>query len=298
MDVWKFIKSVFQRTNKNWKLLVVEFIANVIMVIVVILGVAIPAIMIIVPAAAGDFEVNEFLPFVFEHLPYILSSFLIFLIFLLGSFVLWGFVTGGVRGSLLTNILDGKGFELKTFMAQCRKFFGRIIGLWALTGFIYTLFFIVMGGLGSLLFLFCFRFYQVGSEAGAILTGIFSGGIILLIFFVVGFLINIFLAIATTYLIVEDAQVVDAMKGSVGFIKKYIGHTFLVVVILFVISFGVSFAYSIAVMPLTMIPYVGSFFSLLLSPIQIGLNIYVVLFSTIAYMILYLWKTKKITVDF
>lgn len=299
MDVGKFLRSVFRRTNKNWKLIVVEFVTSIIMVPIILLGIIIPVILLVIPAVQGDFEVEDFIPFFLnpDNLIFILPAFFFFLIFVLGSLILWAFVAGGIRASLLENILKEKKFDLKTFMAYSKKFFGRIVGLWILIGLIYFGIFVVLGGIGSLIFLFCLKLSET-SEASAILTGIFSGFIIFFVFMVVGFLMGIFLAIANTYLIVEDAEVVTSMKGSFRFIKNNPGHTFLVVLLLIVIGFGVTFIYSLITMPITIIPYIGALFSFALIPVQMGINLYIVLFSTTAYLMLFLWKRKKLTSDF
>jgi hypothetical protein len=297
MDVWKFLKSNFGRTNKNWQLIVVQFITALIMIPIIILGIIIPALVVVIPAVQGDFDGEDLIPLILDNLVFILLGGLIFLVFLLGIIILWAFVSGGVRGSLLENILNGKRFELHTFMGYSKKFFSRIVGLWSLTGFIYSGIFIIFGGIISLILLFCIGFYET-SEAGAILVGIFSGGFFFLVLMVVGFFMGVFLTIANTYLIVEDAQVIESMKGSIRFIKKYPGHTFLVVVILIGIGFAVGMVYTILIMPLTMIPYIGAIFSVILSPIQVGLNLYLSLFGTTAYLLLYLWKRERIGSDF
>lgn len=299
MDVWKFLKSVFIRTNKNWKLIVVEFITSLIMIPIIILGIVIPVILIVIPVVLGNFEAEDFIPFFLnpDNLIFILPAFFFFLIFALASLILWAFVAGGIRASLLENILKEKRFDLKTFMAYSKKFFGRIVGLWILIGLIYFGIFVVLGGISYLILLFCLNLSET-SEVCAILTGIFSGFIIFFVFMVVGFLMGIFLAIANTYLIVEDAEVVTSMKGSFRFIKNNPGYTFLVVLLLIVIGFGVTFIYSLITMPITMIPYIGALFSFALTPVQMGINLYIVLFSTTAYLMLYLWKRKKLTSDF
>ncbi len=299
MDVLKFLKSVFIRTNKNWKLIVVEFITSLIMIPIIILGIVISVILIVIPVVQGNFEAEDFIPFFLnpDNLIFILPAFFFFLIFALASLILWAFVAGGIRASLLENILKEKRFDLKTFMAYSKKFFGRIVGLWILIGLIYFSIFVVLGGISYLILLFCLNLSET-SEVCAILTGIFSGFIIFFVFMVVGFLMGIFLAIANTYLIVEDAEVVTSMKGSFRFIKNNPGHTFLVVLLLIVIGFGVTFIYSLITMPITMIPYIGALFSFALTPVQMGINLYIVLFSTTAYLMLYLWKRKKLTSDF
>lgn len=299
MDVWKFLKSVFIRTNKNWKLICVEFITSLIMIPIIILGIVIPVILIVIPVVQGNFEAEDFIPFFLnpDNLIFILPAFFFFLIFALASLILWAFVAGGIRASLLENILKEKRFDLKTFMAYSKKFFGRIVGLWILIGLIYFGIFVVLGGISYLILLFCLNLSET-SEVCAILTGIFSGFIIFFVFMVVGFLMGIFLAIANTYLIVEDAEVVTSMKGSFRFIKNNPGYTFLVVLLLIVIGFGVTFIYSLITMPITMIPYIGVLFSFALTPVQMGINLYIVLFSTTAYLMLYLWKRKKLTSDF
>ena len=299
MDVWKFLKSVFIRTNKNWKLIVVEFITSLIMIPIIILGIVIPVILIVIPVVQGNFEAEDFIPFLLnpDNLIFIIPAFFFFLIFALASLILWAFVAGGIRASLLENILKEKRFDLKTLMAYSKKFFGRIVGLWILIGLIYFGIFVVLGGISYLILLFCLNLSET-SEVCAILTGIFSGFIIFFVFMVVGFLMGIFLAIANTYLIVEDAEVVTSMKGSFRFIKNNPGHTFLVVLLLIVIGFGVTFIYSLITMPITMIPYIGALFSFALTPVQMGINLYIVLFSTTAYLMLYLWKRKKLTSDF
>ncbi|TET78776.1 MAG: hypothetical protein E3J41_03770 [Candidatus Cloacimonadota bacterium] len=299
MDVWKFLKSVFIRTNKNWKLIVVEFITSLIMIPIIILGIVIPVILIVIPVVQGNFEAEDFIPFFLnpDNLIFILPAFFFFLIFALASLILWAFVAGGIRASLLENILKEKRFDLNTFMAYSKKFFGRMVGLWILIGLIYFGIFVVLGGISYLILLFCLNLSET-SEVCAILTGVFSGFIIFFVFMVVGFLMGIFLAIANTYLIVEDAEVVKSMKGSFRFIKNNPGHTFLVVLLLVVIGFGVTFIYSLITMPITMIPYIGALFSFALIPVQMGINLYIVLFSTTAYLMLYLWKRKKLTSDF
>lgn len=296
MDVWKFLKAVFQRTNKNWKLILVEFVSTLIMVPIILLGIVIPVILIVIPAATSGYEAEDFIPFILHNLVFILVGFLIFLIFLLASLVLWAFVSGGVRASLLENILKEKKFEFNTFIANGKKFFGRIVGLWSLTGLIFIAIFIILGGLGTLIFFLCFSLYET-SEVGAILIGVLSGFIIFIVYFVTAFLLGVFLTIANTYLIVEDAEVIPSMKGSIRFIKKYPGHTFLVVLFLFLITFAVAFAYNLITMPVTMIPYVGAMFSFILAPVQMAINLYLALFSITAYFILYLWKKEKITLN-
>ncbi len=297
MEVWKFLKSNFGRTNKNWQLIVVQFIAALIMIPIIILGIIIPALVVVIPAVQGNFDGEDLIPLILDNLVFILLGGLIFLVFLLGTVILWVFVSGGIRGSLLENILNGKRFKFDKFMGYSKKFFSRIVGLWSLTGFIYSGIFIIFGGIISLILLFCIGFYET-SEAGAILVGIFSGGFFFLVLIVVGFFMGVFLTIANTYLIVEDAQVIESMKGSIRFIKKYPGHTFLVVVILIAIGFAVGMVYAILIMPLTVIPYVGAIFSVILSPIQIALNLYLSLFGTTAYLLLYLWKRERIGSDF
>lgn len=297
MEVWKFLKTNFERTNKNWKLIIVEFITGLIMVPIIILGIIIPAIVIIIPFVQGNTGGEDLIPFILGNLVFILLGVFIFLIFLFGILILWAFIAGGIRASLLDNILKGKQFELNTFMNHCKRFFGRIVGLWSLIGLIYCGVFIVLGGIGTLILLFCFSIYET-SEAGAIITGIFSGGFIFLVLTVVGFLMGIFLAIANTYLVVEDAQIGDTMKGTMRFIKKNPGHTFLVVILLIAIGFAVGMVYTIITIPLAMIPYIGGIFSIMLSPIQMGLNLYLSLFGATAYLLLYLWKQKKIKSDY
>ena len=44
MEVWKFLKADFQRTNRNWRLLIVEFITGIIMIPVIFLAIGIPAL--------------------------------------------------------------------------------------------------------------------------------------------------------------------------------------------------------------------------------------------------------------
>jgi hypothetical protein len=299
MDVWNFLKVVFDRTNENWRLLLVEFITSLVMVPIILLGIIIPVLIIIIPAVQSNIEPEEVIPYFLDpgNLVIVLLGVLIFLIFLFFVLVLWAYISGGVRATLLENIMERKQFKLNLFFKKCKKFFARIVGLWSLMGVIYLVIFIILGGLGSLFVLFCVEFYKT-SEAGAVITGIFGGGIFFLAFMIVGFLIGILLAIANTYLIAEDADVVESVKGGVNFIKEYTGHTFLVVVLLIVIGFAVGFVFSIITMPIRMIPYVGAVFSIILSPVQMGLNLYISLFSTAAYFILYLWKKGSIESDF
>ena len=297
MDVWKFLKSNFGRTNKNWQLIVVQFITALIMIPIIILGIIIPALVIVIPAVQGNFDGEDLIPLILDNFVFMLLGGLIFLVFLLGAIILWAFVSGGIRGSLLENILNGKRFKFNKFMEYGKKFFSRIVGLWGLTGLIYSGILIIFGGISSLILLFCIGFYET-SEAGAILVGIFSGGFFFLVLIVIGFFMGVFLTIANTYLIVEDAQIIESMKGSIRFIKKYPGHTFLVVIILIAIGFAVAMVYAMLTMPLTVIPYVGAIFSVILSPIQMGLNLYLSLFGTTAYLLLYLWKRKRIGSDF
>jgi hypothetical protein len=297
MDVWKFLKSNFERTNKNWQLIVVQFITALIMVPIIILGIVIPVLVVVIPAVQGNCDGEDIIPLILDNLVFILLGGLIFLVFLLGIIILWAFVSGGIRGSLLENILTEKRFKFDKFMGYGKKFFSRIVGLWGLTGLIYSGIFIIFGGITSFILLFCIAFYET-SEVGAILVGIFSGGFFFLVLMVVGFFMGVFLTIANTYLIIEDAQVIESMKGSIRFIKKYPGHTFLIIIILIAIGFAVGMVYTMLTMPLTVIPYVGAIFSAILSPIQMGLNLYLSLFGTTAYLLLYLWKRERIGSDF
>lgn len=299
MDIWKFLKSVFDRTNENWRLLVVEFIASLVMIPIILIGMIIPVLIIIVPAIQTEIEPEEIIPYFLnpDNLVIFLLGVLVFLIFIFFVLVLWAYISGGVRATVLENITERKQFKLNLFFEKCKKFFARIVGLWSLMGVIYIGIFIVLGGLGSLLILLCVNLYE-SWEVGSVIIGILGGIVFFFAYMVVGFLIGILVAIANTYLIAEDAQVVESVKEGVNFIKKYTGHTFLVVVLLIGIGFTIGFVFSIITMPIRMIPYLGAVFSIMLSPIQMGLNLYVALFSTVAYFILYLWKKGRIESDF
>ncbi len=297
MEVWQFIQSTFKRTNKNWILIIVEFVSGIIMVALILIGIAIPALIMVVPAFLGDVETEEFLPYIAENVVLVLLGVLIFLIFLLAGLWLWAFITGGVRSMLLDSILKEKQFEFKTFIKYCRKFVGRIIGLWSIIGLIYCGIFVILGGIAGVLVFFSIGMYE-SSEAGALLLGIFGGGLIFLVLLIIGFLFGVFAAIANTYLIVEDAQVGDSLRGSLRFIKAHPGHTFLVVFLLMGIGFVVGMAFAILTMPIRVIPYIGAMFSLILSPIQMALNLYISLFGAVAYLLFYLWKQKRLGSDF
>ena len=297
MEVWQFIQSTFKRTNKNWILIIVEFVSGIIMVPLILIGIAIPALIMVVPAFMGDVETEEFLPFIAENLVFVLLGVLIFLIFLLAALWLWAFITGGVRAMLLDSILKERQFEFKKFIEYCKKFVGRIIGLWSIIGLIYCGIFVILGGIAGVLVFFSIGMYE-STEAGALLLGIFGGGLIFLVLLIIGFLFGVFAAIANTYLIVEDAQVGDSLRGSLRFIKAYPGHTFLVVFLLMGIGFVVGMAFAILTMPIRMIPYIGAMFSLILSPVQMALNLYISLFGAVAYLLFYLWKRERLGSDF
>jgi hypothetical protein len=299
MDIWRFLRADFQRTNRNWRLLIVQFIAGIIMIPVIFLGIGIPALVVIVPAVQGGYDAEDFISFItdYESLIFILLGLLIFLIFMLVVLLIWAFIAGGVRAVLLDDILEAKPFELKTFMSHCRRFFGRIVGLWSIIGLIYLGIFVILGGISSVIVIFSLKLGE-SAEAGAVLFGIIGGGFIFLILVVVGFLFSIFTALANTYLIVEDAQVGETIKGTLRFIRSYPGHTFLVVLMLASIGFAVGITYAIVTMPVTMIPYIGGLFSLMLSPVQIAMNLYLSLFGTSGYLLLYLWTRKKIGNDY
>ncbi len=297
MEVWQFIQSTFKRTNKNRILIIVEFVSGIIMVPLILIGIAIPALIMVVPAFMGDIETEEFLPFMAENVVFILLGVLIFLIFLLAAFWLWAFITGGVRAMLLESILKEKQFEFKKFIEYCKKFVGRIIGLWSIIGLIYCGIFVILGGIAGVLVFFSIGIYE-SAEAGAILLGIFGGGLIFLVLLVIGFLFGVFAAIANAYLIVEDAQVGDSLRGSLRFIKAHPGHTFLVVFLLMGIGFVVGMAFAILTMPIRIIPYIGVMFSFILTPIQMALNLYLSLFGAVAYLLFYLWKQERLGSDF
>jgi hypothetical protein len=299
MEVWKFIKASFQRANRNWRLLIVQFIAGIIMVPVLLLGIGIPALVIIVPAAQGGYDAEDFISFItdFESLIFILLGILIFLIFVLVILLIWAFIAGGVRASLLDDITEQKEFKLGTFMKQCRRFFGRIVGLWSTIGLIYMGVLVIFGGIAAVIIVFSVNLYET-AEAGAVLLAILGGGFIFLILTVFGILVGIFTAIANTYLIAEDAQVGETIRGTFRFIRAFPGHTFLIILILFAIGFAAGMTYAIVTMPLTMIPYIGGLFSLMLSPVQMAMNLYLSLFGTTAYLLFYLWKKERIGSDY
>lgn len=299
MELWRFIKADFQRTNRNWRLLIVQFIAGIIMIPVIFLAIGIPALMIVVPAVQGGYDAEDFISFVtdFENLVFVLLGILVFLVMLVVILLIWAFISGGVRAALLDDILEGKGFDLRRFMKHCKKFFGRIVGLWSAIGLIYAAIFTVLGTISAAILFFSIRLYET-AEAGAVLFGILSGGFIFLVLTVVGILFAIFTALANTYLIVEDAQVGETMRGTFRFIRSHPGHTFLIVLVLFAIGFAAGLTYAIVTMPLTMIPYIGGLFSLMLSPVQMAMNLYLSLFGTTAYLLFYLWKKEKIGNDY
>ncbi len=293
MDIIDFSKSVFQKTNKNWKLIILQFVTYLIMIPIIVLAIVIPVIVIVIPIVTNNYEVENFIPFILDNIVVFLFSALIFLVFLFIALLLWAFITGGIRAAVVNNILKGKVFEMKIFMENCKKFFARVVGLWSLFGMIHLGLFVVLGGIGTAMFFMGFRLYQT-SQSGAIIFGIMGGGILLFTYIVVSILVGVYSSIANTYLIVEDAGVGDSMKGGLAFIKKYPGHTFLTFLILLVIGFGAGMAYAVVTMPIRIIPYVGAMANIILSPIQMALNLYLSLFGIVAYTLLYFVETKRI----
>ncbi|MFH1995920.1 MAG: hypothetical protein ABIJ27_02855 [Candidatus Omnitrophota bacterium] len=152
------------------------------------------------------------------------AAFVFSVIFILASI----FVQGGTLGLVRDNIKAGT-LKLADFLGYGLKYYLKLLALGALIALLV----IVVALLATLMIALTAPLNNIAITVLAVLVAIIIGGF--------GLYLVVLLMMAPYALVCDEAKVIDAMKKSITFVRKNVVKVLGLLVLLILISFGISF---------------------------------------------------------
>lgn len=292
MTITEAIKEGFKATYRNWPLILIQFVAQIILGFLFIL----PILFIIFSLGFyAGLTKGEFTPELFQqglrtHPLLIVICGLFFLLIWIGAILLGIFLRGGIKGIFRDGLIKKEKFTLRRFFRYGGYFFKRLFFLWLLFFLAFHVLFLILGGIFGLpIYLLIQKCQEAGIVFG-VLLGILGFFLLLLASLALGLIFSY----SGIVIVVEDSILRKAVKRALAFIKRNLGPVLGLFFLLILISIG-------AMIPLAIF---GSFLGilgstltlsailLLFNLIQSGAQIYLALFSIASTMVLYLGLRK------
>ncbi len=192
------------------------------------------------------------------------------LIFILASV----FVQGGMFGVVKDIVKEGK-LELSRFAGYGAKFYFRLLCL----GLIIVL---IVGVIAFFATLIIAASAPTGSPGMITFTTIIA-----LILFLIGLAIMLLLFLSPYILVVDDTAIFQAMRASVGFVKKFLGKIIGLGALLLLIGFGVGLIMGILAGILSL-AITGKVLQVITGIISSGINGYLTVVVTACFITYYL----------
>ncbi|MBZ3934962.1 DUF7847 domain-containing protein [Methanimicrococcus blatticola] len=172
------------------------------------------------------------------------------------------FIEAGLTGMSKEATLTGET-SLRDFFSYGAKYFLKLLLLTIVIGIIVG---VPLGIVFGFLIILIIALIAAGSIALAILIGFIS----VLAVIVIVFALSLILYFTTYALILENCGVIGSIKKSYNLFMENKGEVFLFALVLFAISFGVSFVMNIVVTILGFIPLVGFIVGTLINVIVVS----------------------------
>ncbi len=292
MTVTEAIREGFKATYRNWPLILVQFVVQIILGLLFI----IPVLFIIffyVGLTKGEFGPELFQQGL-ERPPLLIVIWGLF--FFMGAILLGIFLRGGIKGIFRDALLEKERFTLGRFFRYGGYFFRRLFLLWFLFFLASLVLFLVLGGIFGLpVYLLVQKFQEMGMVFGVLLGSI--GFLLLLLALLV---LGLIFSYSGIVIVVEDSMLKGALKGASSFIGRNLGPVLGLFFLLILIAIGAIIPFAVFGPFLGILASASSLSALLLLPlrlllnlIQSGVQIYLALFTIASTMVLYLSLSKK-----
>lgn len=301
MTVTEAIKEGFKTTYRNWPLILIQFIVQIILGLLFI----VPVLFIIFSLGfyagltRGEFSPELFQQGLRAHPLLIVICGLFFLLIWIGAILLGIFLRGGIKGIFRDALIKREKFVLGRFFRYGGYFFKRLFLLWLLFFLASLILFLVLGGIFGLpIYLLVQKCQEVGMVFG-VLLGILGFFLFLLALLALGLIFSY----SGIVIVIEDSIPKKAVKRALAFIKRNLGPVLGLFFLLILIGIGILAVFIFFGLLLkipTFIPGIGAGMIVLLLPlrlllnlVQSGVQIYLALFTVVSTMVLYLNLSKK-----
>lgn len=301
MTVTEAIKEGFKTTYRNWPLILIQFIVQIILGFLFI----VPVLFIIFSLGfyagltRGEFSPELFQQGLRAHPLLIVICGLFFLLIWIGAILLGIFLRGGIKGIFKDALIKKERFALGRFFRYGGYFFKRLFLLWLLFFLAFLILFLVLGGIFGLpIYLLVQKYQEVGMVFG-VLLGILGFFLLLLALLALGLIFSY----SGIVIVIEDSIPKKAVKRALAFIKRNLGPVlglFFLLILIGIGVLGVFIFFGLLLKIPTFIPGIGVGMIVLLLPlrlllnlVQSGVQIYLALFTVVSTMVLYLNLSKK-----
>ncbi len=300
MTVTEAIKEGFKTTYRNWPLILIQFIVQIILGLLFI----VPVLFIIFSLGfyagltRGEFSPELFQQGLRAHPLLIVICGLFFSLIWIGAILLGIFLRGGIKGIFRDALIKREKFVLGRFFRYGGYFFKRLFLLWLLFFLAFLILFLVLGGIFGLpIYLLVQKYQEVGMVFG-VLLGILGFFLLLLALLTLGLIFSY----SGIVIVIEDSIPKEAVKRALAFIKRNLGPVlglFFLLILIGIGVLGVFISFDLLLKIPTFIPGIGAGMIVLLLPLRLllnlvysGVQIYLALFTVVSTMVLYLSLRK------
>ena len=300
MSVIEAIKEGFKATYRNWPLILIQFVVQIILGLLFV----VPVLFILFSLGfyagltKGEFSPELFQQALRAHPLLIVICGLFFLLIWIGVILLGIFLRGGIGGIFRDALIKKERFTLRKFFRHGGYFFKRLFFLWLLFFLAFHTLFLVLGGIFGLpIYLLIQKCQGIGMVFG-VLLGILGFLLLLLALLVLGLIFSY----SGIVIVVENSVLKRAVKKASSFIKRNLGPVLGLFFLLNLIGIGivgVFISFNLLLKVPASISGIGAGMILLLLPLRLLLNlvqggaqIYLALFTVASTMVLYLGLRK------
>ncbi len=300
MTITEAIKEGFKTTYRNWPLILIQFVVQIILGLLFI----VPVLFILFSLGFyAGLTKGEFSPELFQqglraHPLLIVICGLFFLLIWIGAILLGIFLKGGIKGIFRDALIKKEKFTLRRFFRYGGYFFKRLFLLWLLFFLAFHILFLTLGGIFGLpIYLLIQKCQEAGMVFG-ILLGILGFFLLLLASLALGLLFSY----SGIVIVIEDSMLKRAIKKAFSLIRRNLGLVLGLFFLLILISIGVIGVFISLDLLLKIpasIPGIGTGMLIFLLPlrfllnfVQSGAQTYLTLFTIASTMVLYLGLRK------
>ncbi len=301
MTITEAIKEGFKTTYRNWPLILIQFVIQIILGLLFI----VPVLFILFSLGfyagltKGEFSLELFQQGLRAHPLLIVICGLFFLLIWIGAILLGIFLKGGIKGIFRDALIKKEKFTLRRFFRYGGYFFKRLFLLWLLFFLAFHILFLTLGGIFGLpVYLLIQKCQEAGMVFG-VLLGILGFFLLLLASLTLGLVFSY----SGIVIVVEDSILKRAVKKAFSFIRRNLGPVlglFFLFILIGIGVIGVFISFDLLLKIPASIPGIGAGMLIFLLPlrfllnfVQSGAQIYLTLFTIASTMALYLSLSKK-----
>ncbi|MBA7620792.1 hypothetical protein ES703_28147 [subsurface metagenome] len=300
MTITEAIKEGFKTTYRNWPLILIQFVVQIILGLLFI----VPVLFIIFSLGfytgltKGKFTPELFQQGLRAHPLLIVICGLFFLLIWIGAILLSIFLRGGIKGIFRDALIKKEKFTLKRFFRYGGYFFKRLFLLWLLFFLAFQVLFLTLGGIFGLPIYLLIQKCQGTGMVFGVLLGILGFFLLLLASLALGLVFSY----SGIVIVVEDSILKRAVKKAFSFIRRNLGLVlglFFLLILIGIGVIGVFISFDLLLKIPASILGIGAGVLIFLLPlrfllnfVQSGAQIYLTLFTIASTMVLYLGLRK------